>query len=59
MIQKELGNSKLHRLHVIHIYEADYNLILGLKWRELMHAAEDESLHQERDDTRKPLFLFI
>jgi hypothetical protein len=44
MIQKEPGNSKLHRLRVIHIYEADYNLILGLKWREMMHAAEDESL---------------
>jgi hypothetical protein len=44
MIQKELGDSKLHQLRVIHIYEADYNLILGLKWRELMHAAEDESL---------------
>ena len=44
MIQKEPGNSKIHRLRVIHIYEADYNLILGLKWRELMHAAEDEGL---------------
>jgi len=44
MIQKEPGNSKIHRLRVIHLYEADYNLILGLKWRELMHAAEDEGL---------------
>jgi hypothetical protein len=40
MIQKEPGNSKL-QLKDIHIYEADYNLILGLKWRELVHAAED------------------
>jgi hypothetical protein len=44
MLQKEAGNSKIHRLRVIHLYEADYNLILGLKWRELMHAAEDEQL---------------
>jgi hypothetical protein len=44
MIQKEPGNSKIHCLRVIHIYEADYNLIFGLKWRKLMHAAEDEEL---------------
>ena len=31
MIQKEPGNSKIHRLWVIHIYEADYNLLLGVK----------------------------
>jgi hypothetical protein len=44
MLHKEPGNSKIHRLRVIHLYEADYNLILGLKWRELLHAAEDEGL---------------
>jgi hypothetical protein len=31
MIQKDPGNSKIHRLRVIHIYEADYNLLLGVK----------------------------
>jgi hypothetical protein len=44
MLHKEPGNSKIHRLWVIHLYEADYNLILGLKWREVLHAAEDEVL---------------
>ena len=32
MILKEPGNTKIHRLRVIHIYEADYNLLLGVKW---------------------------
>jgi hypothetical protein len=40
MIQKEPGNNKIHRLRVIHIYEADLNGLLGVKWRkELLHHA--------------------
>jgi len=46
MIFKEPGNIKIHRLRVIHIYEADYNLILGVKWRTMIHQAEDaNALH--------------
>jgi len=41
MILKEPGNVKIHRLRVIHLYEADYNLILATKWRSMIHAAED------------------
>ena len=44
MIQKDKNNTKIHRLRVIHIYEADYNLLLGLKWRELLYHAEDNNL---------------
>ena len=44
MLEKEPGNPKIHRLRVIHIYEADYNLILGVKWRELIHHCEDNQL---------------
>jgi hypothetical protein len=44
MILKEPGNTKIHRLRVIHIYEADYNLLLGVKWRQLLHRAEDQGL---------------
>jgi hypothetical protein len=29
MIQKEPGNSKIHHLRVIHIYEADFNLLIA------------------------------
>ena len=28
---KEPNNIKIHRTRVIHLYEADYNLVLGLK----------------------------
>jgi hypothetical protein len=44
MIFKELGNFKIHRLRVIHIYEADFNLILAVKWRQLLHSATDRAL---------------
>ncbi len=37
-------NVRLHRTRVIHIYEADFNLFLGIKWREAMHQAEDLQL---------------
>ena len=37
---KDDDNIKLHRTRVIHIYEADYNLILGLKWRMALYQAE-------------------
>jgi hypothetical protein len=40
MIFKDTGNYKIHRLRVIHIYEADFNLLLPVKWRELLHAAD-------------------
>ena len=32
LIEKEPGNPKIHRLRVIHLYEVDYNLILGIFW---------------------------
>ncbi len=45
LIVKEPGNPKIHRLRVIHLYEADYNLILGLFWaRKLVPNAEDNRL---------------
>ena len=36
MIFKETGNYQIHRLRVIHIYEADFNLILAVKWCQLL-----------------------
>ena len=46
MIEKDPGNSKIHRLRVIHLYEADYNFLLQAKWRELIHHAEtNKSIH--------------
>jgi exonuclease III len=37
---KDKDNVRLHRTRVIHIYEADYNLTLGIKWRAALHQAE-------------------
>lgn len=44
MIVKDPGQFKIHRLRVIHLYDAGYNLILGIKWRALMHHAIDKKL---------------
>jgi hypothetical protein len=40
MIFKEPGNIKIHRTRVIHLYEADYNLAMGLKWSAAMAISE-------------------
>ena len=37
---KEPGNIRIHRTRVIHLYKADYNLAMGLKWRSALYAAE-------------------
>jgi hypothetical protein len=41
------NNVKIHRTRVIHIYEADLNLCLGIKWQAAMHQAEDLQLLNE------------
>jgi hypothetical protein len=40
MLFKEKHNIRIHRTRVIHIYEADYNLMLGLKWRMALYQSE-------------------
>ena len=34
-------NPALHRLRVIHLYESNYNLLLGVKLRQITHKCED------------------
>lgn len=44
MIFKDVGIYKIHRLRVIHIYEADFNLLLAVKWRQLLRHADTSHL---------------
>ena len=44
MLQKDAGNPRIHRLRVIHLYEADYNLLLAVKWRQALYNAEKEKI---------------
>jgi hypothetical protein len=44
MIRKDFNSSKIHRLMVIHLYEADLNLLLGVKWRSLIHHCIDNAM---------------
>ena len=47
MIYKEEGNIKIHRLRVIHLYEADLGFLWGIKWGQAMKkAVKEKSLHQ-------------
>ena len=41
---KEQNNIKIHRTRVIHLYKADYNLVLGLKWRAALYQAETSKI---------------
>ncbi|KAG7372926.1 hypothetical protein IV203_033650 [Nitzschia inconspicua] len=44
MIQKEPGNTKVHGLRVKHFYEANFNLLLGVKWCQLAHHCINSNL---------------
>jgi hypothetical protein len=64
MILKEPGNTKVHCLRVIHIFEADYNLILSLKWRALLKHAKDQNLlndgqYGSRSDQEAPALPYF
>ena len=41
MIYKETNNTHIHRLRVIHIYEADLNFLLGIKWKLALASADN------------------
>ena len=40
ILLKDANNVRIHRSRVIHIYEADCNLTLGIKWRDALYKAE-------------------
>lgn len=44
MILKKTGDCRIHCLQVlIHLHEANHNLILGIFWRKALHQAEDHN----------------
>jgi hypothetical protein len=54
MIYKEPGNIKTHRLRIIHLYEADLSLLLGIEWRVGMHNALRQKTGQQQASTVTP-----
>lgn len=44
MILKTPGDTRIHRLRVIHLYEQDYNLLLAIKWRALIQTANKKGI---------------
>jgi hypothetical protein len=51
---KDPDNVRIHRTRVIHIYEADYNLMLGIKWRKALYQAEAFRELNERQFGSRP-----
>jgi hypothetical protein len=40
LLAKEPGILRCNELRVIHLYEADLNALIGIKWRQLIHPSE-------------------
>ena len=59
MIEKEPGNPQIHRLRVIHIYETDYNLMLSVKHRDLVHSMNDNLVFNDGIYSNRPGFNAI
>ena len=50
MIEKDAGKPRIHRLRIIHLFEADYNFFLKLQWghRLVRHADSLDLLHDSQ-----------
>jgi hypothetical protein len=54
MIEKVPGNPKINKLRVIHLYEADYNLLLKIIWarRLVWHANDKDRINEGQAGSR-------
>jgi hypothetical protein len=54
MIEKQLGCPRINKLRVIHLYEADYNLLLKIIWarRLVWHAHDLDKLNKDQAGSR-------
>jgi hypothetical protein len=64
MLLKEPNNPRIRRLRVIHLYEANFNLLLGVKWRKIIHhTLQHETINQSQygglpgRDSLVPVFI--
>ena len=54
IIFKERGNISIHQTRVIHLYEADYMLAMGLKGRPAFYDAEKKKMLNEGQHGSRP-----
>jgi hypothetical protein len=54
LIKKDPGDPHIHRLRVIHLYEDCYNLLLGMTYRNTLHAADDRNILHEGNYGSRP-----
>jgi hypothetical protein len=55
MIYKEPGNYKLEKLRVIHLFEADFNITVGILFgRRAMYHAQHHKLIHENQGRKEP-----
>jgi hypothetical protein len=60
MIEKDPGNLQIERLHVIHLFEANYNLSLKLLWgKQLVYQGKDNNCFGKQQHGSQPLHQAI
>jgi hypothetical protein len=54
LIEKDPDDPHVHRLCVIHLYKDCYNLLLGMSYRNTLHAAEGRNVLHEGNYGSRP-----